>query len=57
MKHEGVAPVDLNLIDADLMTQSEIDWLNAYHARVFDMMKEGLGDAELDWLKDATRAI
>ena len=28
-----LAPIDLNLIDADLMTQSEIDWLNAYHAR------------------------
>ena len=37
-----LAPVDLNLIDADLMTQSEIDWLNAYHARVFNVMREGL---------------
>ena len=52
-----LAPVDLNLIDADLMTQSEIDWLNAYHARVFNVMREGLDDAELDWLKGATRAI
>ena len=52
-----LAPIDLNLIDADLMTQSEIDWLNAYHARVFDKMNEDLDDAELDWLKDVTRAI
>jgi Xaa-Pro aminopeptidase len=52
-----LAPIDLNLVDTSLMTASEIDWLNAYHARVRDIMQEGLPDDEQVWLETATREI
>jgi Xaa-Pro aminopeptidase len=52
-----LAPIDLNLVDTSLMTASEIDWLNAYHARVRDIMQEGLPDDEKVWLETATREI
>ena len=52
-----LAPIDLALIDRAAMTAAEIDWLNAYHARV----REEIGplvDAETrGWLEAATRAI
>ena len=52
-----LAPIDLKLVDRKIMTQLEIDWLNAYHARVFEVMKNGLKKAELEWLKAETRPI
>ena len=30
----SLAPIDKNLIDAGMLTGAELDWLNAYHARV-----------------------
>src|SRR4029077_11391454 len=31
-----LAPIDLNLVEPGLLTESERVWLNAYHARVFE---------------------
>ncbi|PJK31071.1 aminopeptidase P family protein [Minwuia thermotolerans] len=50
------APIDRRLIDADLLTAAERDWLNAYHAGV----RERLGALDADtahWLTEATRPI
>ncbi|ANK80371.1 MAG: X-Pro aminopeptidase [Rhizobiales bacterium NRL2] len=50
------APIDRRLIDADLLTAAERDWLNAYHAGV----REKLGALDPDtahWLAEATRPI
>ena len=52
-----LAPIDLKLVDREIMTQLEINWLNMYHARVFEVMKDGLEKAELEWLKAETRPI
>lgn len=52
-----LAPIDLRLIDKALLTDDERDWLNAYHARVFDTLSEHLEEAAKDWLKQATRQI
>lgn len=52
-----LAPIDLSLVEKSLMTQTEIDWLNTYHARVRTALRDGLMQAELDWLDAATRAI
>ncbi len=52
-----LAPIDLNLIDGRLLTRFEVDWLNAYHARVRETLSP-LVDAETrSWLAQATRPI
>ncbi len=52
-----LAPIDTRLIEADLMTDAEIDWLNAYHARVFNEIgREVTGDVKA-WLERATAPL
>ena len=52
-----LAPIDINCIDLDLMTEAEKAWLNAYHARVREVVEPQVDEATRAWLKDATRAI
>jgi Xaa-Pro aminopeptidase len=52
-----LAPIDLNLIDRDLLTDDEVAWLNAYHARVRDSLTPLVDSPTASWLADATRAI
>jgi Xaa-Pro aminopeptidase len=52
-----LAPIDRDLVDPGLMTREEIAWLDAYHARVRDVLTP-LVDAETGrWLESATRKI
>ena len=44
-------PIDLNLVDASLLTKAEKKWLNAYHKRVYRALKPHLNKAEKKWLK------
>lgn len=46
--------IDRLLIDKSLLDRSEIDWLNAYNAEVFDKLSPHLSDAERIWLKEKT---
>jgi Xaa-Pro aminopeptidase len=39
------------------MSQKERDWLNAYHAMVYEKVAPLLTPEEADWLKVYTRAI
>ncbi len=52
-----LAPIDLRLVDASLMTEVEKSWLNAYHARVRDTLMPLVGDDIGEWLHEATRSI
>jgi Xaa-Pro aminopeptidase len=45
------APIDIKLVDVSLLTQTEKDWLNAYHAWVVDSLSDGLDTHERQWLK------
>jgi Xaa-Pro aminopeptidase len=52
-----LAPIDRALIEPGLMSAEEIDWLDAYHARVREALMP-LVDAETaSWLAKATRPI
>jgi Xaa-Pro aminopeptidase len=48
-----LAPWDRTMIDARLLTASEREWLDAYHARVLAEVGPGLPDAERAWLEAA----
>lgn len=50
-------PFEREAVLAELLTQKERAWLNAYHARVFDTLKPLLNAEELNWLKAATAEI
>ncbi|WP_099244951.1 aminopeptidase P family protein [Pelagimonas phthalicica] len=50
-------PIDLRLIDADLLTEAERDWLNTYHAEVAARISPLVEGGAKDWLSQACRAI
>ena len=54
-----LAPIDRALVDLSLMTSREIEWLDAYHARVREAVTPALaGDPQTTaWIERATRAI
>lgn len=51
------APIDLDGIDTQYMTKFEIEWLNNYHAQVYEKIAPHLTEEEREWLKEYTRAI
>ncbi len=51
------APIDTALVEPGLMTGAEIDWLNAYHARVNERLTPLLDDMTAQWLGAATRPL
>ncbi|WP_428537683.1 aminopeptidase P family protein [Rhodopila sp.] len=48
-----LAPFDRALLCPGLMTRQEVDWLDAYHARVLRTVGPALGEAERGWLTAA----
>ena len=52
-----LAPIDRALIDAELLSQDERDWLNAYHARVRERLSPLVNDEVREWLERATEAL
>jgi Xaa-Pro aminopeptidase len=52
-----LAPIDLNLVEAGLLTEGERTWLNAYHKRVRETLSKSVDDETRVWLEQATRAI
>ena len=52
-----LAPIDLRLIEASLLTVREKDWLNAYHQEVHAKLTQLLDATTAQWLANATAAI
>jgi Xaa-Pro aminopeptidase len=52
-----LAPIDRRLIDPDLMSRAEIDWLDAYHAEVREMLSPHVAADTGAWLADATAPL
>jgi Xaa-Pro aminopeptidase len=50
-------PIDRRLIDADLLSRAERDWLDTYHAGVRDRIGPRLSPSARDWLTAATRPL
>jgi len=43
-------PIDQHLINFDLLSNTEIEWLNDYHQRVYDTIAPKLNEYEREWL-------
>ena len=52
-----LAPIDRNLVDKSLLTPAEIAWLDAYHARVREVLSPKLDAAAAAWLTQAAAPI
>jgi Xaa-Pro aminopeptidase len=52
-----LAPIDLNLVEKNLLTDAEITWLNNYHVRVFESLSGDVDEETKAWLVEATQAI
>ena len=50
-------PIDLRLVDIDLLSGEERVWLNTYHTQVRDQLLPALGPDEQAWLQAATVAL
>ena len=52
-----LAPITKSLINLDIMTKKEIDWINSYHKKVYKKLSPHLNKKEKSWLKIATEAV
>ncbi len=53
----SLAPIDHLLINTELLTPEEKDWLNTYHKRVFEAHVAFMSSEERVWLEQATAPI
>ncbi len=51
------APIDLAPVKVEMLTAAEKEYLNNYHAQVFEKLSPYLTAEEAAWLKEETRAI
>jgi Xaa-Pro aminopeptidase len=52
-----LAPIDRRLVEPAMMSAEEIAWLDAYHARVRDVLSDLVDAPTREWLKAATAPI
>jgi Xaa-Pro aminopeptidase len=52
-----LVPIDRRLVVPELLSAAELDWLNAYHARVREAIAPDLGPEDRAWLEQATATI
>lgn len=52
-----LAPIDRQLIEPGLLTDAEIAWLDAYHARVRDELSPIVDPETAAWLKEAAKPL
>lgn len=50
-------PFDLRLLETSIMTDRELEWLNAYHAEVRSRLTPLLTAEEAKWLEEKTRPV
>ena len=52
-----LAPIDTTLVQKELLEQAHIDWLNTYHAEVYEKLSPFLNENEKVFLGDMTKGI
>jgi len=53
----SLVPFDHRLIEPEMLSPQEVNWINAYHARVMECVGPALDSADLAWLKQATAPL
>ncbi len=52
-----LAPINLKLVKAELLSDAELEWLNTYHARVRETLSPLVPSDVTAWLEEATRPV
>ena len=52
-----LCPIDLKLVEKQLLSQDELDWLNSYHEKVYKRLEPLLEDEQRVFLKEQTRKL
>ena len=52
-----MVPFEKEAILTENMTKGEIDWLNAYHAKVYEKISPFLPSQEREWLRETTALL
>ena len=52
-----LCPIDKSPIIKEMLLDEEVEWLNGYHQRVFDMLSPYLSEDEAEWLREACAPI
>ncbi|WP_165380302.1 aminopeptidase P family protein [Candidatus Finniella inopinata] len=50
-------PIDRMLMDVSLLTKQEIEWINAYHDKIFTKLSSKVDEQSTGWLQEATKPI
>ncbi|MGZ3172672.1 MAG: M24 family metallopeptidase C-terminal domain-containing protein, partial [Croceibacterium sp.] len=48
-----LVPIDKTLVDRDMLSEAEVEWWNAYHAKVLEVLAPQLEGDDLGWLEQA----
>ena len=52
-----LCPYEVEAINVQLLSKEEIDWINNYHEKVFEILSPYLNKEEVNWLQNATKKI
>jgi len=50
-------PIDVNMIHLPMLDKVSLQWLNTYHAKVFNDLSPWLNSDERKWLEEKCRPI
>jgi Xaa-Pro aminopeptidase len=52
-----LAPIDRALVQVDLLTPEEVEWVDSYHSQVHDRLSPLVNGATRAWLEGATQPL
>jgi Xaa-Pro aminopeptidase len=52
-----LCPIDVSIINGEMLTPEETEWINTYHLEVFEKLSPGLNESEKKWLKEKTAPV
>ena len=56
-EHLTLCPIDLTAVNVEALSPEEKSGLNAYHAMVYERLRDGLSAEEAAWLKEITQPV
>jgi Xaa-Pro aminopeptidase len=59
LKFENIswAPIDRDIIDSNMLSEKELNWINAYHQKVYEKLSKFLTPEEKNWLQKVTKPL